>query len=189
MKRRYAIVFGGVTTVVVVALAQPRRGPQEPQRPDEVAPVGALVSLHGPRSEFPEEAFVRVMNAAEFREMWGRHMGDDAAAARATRAYPEVDFERCMVVAYFRGESVNSDGERIESIDRVGGMLRIRFDSMQYQTFGAAPDGGRVECTPFGVWVLPRDEGPIVIEENVQGLIGRPPQWKERKRFDAAEGR
>ena len=57
----------------------------------------------------------------------------------------------------------------------------IRFDDKSYQTEG--PNGGGKRVSPFGFFVLPRTELPIVLQQNVQSLIGEPPQWQERARL------
>jgi hypothetical protein len=57
----------------------------------------------------------------------------------------------------------------------------VRFDHKSYQTAG--PGGGGERVTPFGFFVMPRTAAPIVLEENVQSLIGKPPEWKERARL------
>ena len=51
-------------------------------------------------------------------------------------------------------------------------LLRVRFDHKSYQTSG--PDGGGERVQPFGMFVIPRTDKPIVLEENTQGLIGKP---------------
>lgn len=39
----------------------------------------------------------------------------------------------------------------------------------------------------YGMFVLPRTDKPVVLFENVQGLIGEPPIWKERQRIPAVK--
>ncbi len=43
---------------------------------------------------------------------------------------------------------------------------------------------GADRATPYGMFVFPKTDKPIVLEENVQGTIGAPPVWKERARFE-----
>lgn len=196
-----------VMLVAGVGLSAFARQPQPPLPPGipvpQVAPeqapgegLKALVSMHGPHSAFPETRYVRVMDAETFATMWAMHVGDDPDDNfRASRAYPEIDFTRCMVIAYFRGPSINNDGEIIDSVTPTGGGIRIRFDSLTYQTasgFGhtdPAKEPNRAAfrgdaCRPFGIWVLPRDEGEVIIEENTQGLLGQPPVWTRQIRFE-----
>ncbi|MCC6286105.1 MAG: hypothetical protein IT439_12535 [Phycisphaerales bacterium] len=185
-----------VMLVAGVGLSAFARQPQPPLPPGipvpQVAPeqapgegLKALVSMHGPRSAFPEARYVRVMDAETFATMWAMHVGDDPDDNfRASRAYPEIDFTRCMVIAYFRGPSVNNDGEIIDSVTPTGGGIRIRFDSLTYQTMPRGEADRRLSCRPFGIWVLPRDEGEVIIEENTQGLLSQPPVWTRQIRFE-----
>jgi hypothetical protein len=36
----------------------------------------------------------------------------------------------------------------------------------------------------YGIWILPRTLNPIVLIENVQGLLGAPPIWEEKHRVE-----
>jgi hypothetical protein len=42
------------------------------------------------------------------------------------------------------------------------------------------PNGGGVQATVYGFFVLPRSSKTVVLEENVQNYLGQPPEWKER---------
>ena len=90
---------------------------------------------------------------------------------------PEVDFTHCEVVAVFAGDGWNSDGIQAISIVEEPDYRRFRFDHLSYQTEG--PDGGGRRVAAYGFFVLPRTDLPLVLEENVQPLIGEPPVWKE----------
>ncbi len=144
-----------------------------------------LVALSGAKSGIEAAEVHRILTQREFASVWQRHVGakveEDEYYNRA--GVPEVDFERCMVVGIFQGKGWNSAGvvavEILEAADR----LTFRFDDRSYQTAG--PDGGGERVTAFGIFVVPRSTKALVLEEDVQGMIGRPPEWKERKRFDA----
>ncbi|MGQ0613093.1 MAG: hypothetical protein ACT4PV_05075 [Planctomycetaceae bacterium] len=45
-----------------------------------------------------------------------------------------------------------------------------------------------MRATAYGFCVLPRSEKVLVVEEDVQGIIGASPKWKERARFVAVSG-
>lgn len=131
--------------------------------------------------------FYRFTDAETWKNFWISHQGERLERnSRGWGAGPEIDFGACMVVAYVRGQARSRDGERLESIDEAGGALRLRFDGISYQTasFGPTPPIPPSLC-PYGIWVVPRSLKPVVIEENVQGLKDSPPQWQERRRFDA----
>jgi hypothetical protein len=131
----------------------------------------------------------------EWVKLWSRHAGKPIRAAYGGRPaalegdaqfIPALDFDRYMVIAIATGASWNSDGIQFVSAEENADRILFRFDHWSYQTAG--PDGGGVRVAPFGFFVLPRSAKPIVVEENVQGLIGHPPKWKERARFDALAG-
>jgi len=98
-----------------------------------------------------------------------------------------VNFDKCMVVAIFQGKSWNSNGVTCYSVQDQGDTVLFRFDEDTYQTMSAEPggNGGGVNVTAYGIFVLPRTTKPLIIEENVQNVIGQPPNWKERAKFDA----
>ena len=52
-----------------------------------------------------------------------------------------------------------------------------------YQTAG--PDGGGKRATPYGIFVLPRSDKELVVEEGVRTLKNEPPKWNELARFTA----
>lgn len=141
------------------------------------------VSFAGHDSLIHSREFVRVTTREAWSELWERHLGDGLPqTAQGWPQIPEVDFNQCEVIAFFRGDAWNTNGEIVDSITDRGRSILIRFDSSTYQTAG--PDGGGVQVTPFGMWVIPATTKPIVIEENVQGMIGRPPKWKQQHRFE-----
>jgi hypothetical protein len=147
---------------------------------EERKPRRPLVAFSGAKSRIEKAECRRVTGRKEWTDLWLRHVGADPA--RQDDFYneagvPEIDFDACMVVAVFQGGSWNSAGVEVVSIDEDDARLLVRFD----QTEG--PGGGGVRVNAFGVFVLPRSAKPVVLEENVQNLIGEPPVWKERARL------
>ncbi len=135
-----------------------------------------------------EAGFVLVRDEAAWRALWGSHTGQAGAGGGAMNrhAAPEVNFDRCVVVAFFRGPSTNEDGEVVRAVDEVGGRVRVRFSCDSFQTASSLDGkGGAVQTTPFGIWVLPATEKGIVIEEGTAELKDRPLEWREVKRFEA----
>ena len=59
----------------------------------------------------------------------------------------------------------------------------FRFDDRSFQTAGPAPEGGRVRARPYGIFVLPRSDKALVLEENIQHLKNEPPKGREVARF------
>ncbi len=142
------------------------------------------VTLSGAKSEITERAYHRITDRAAWVKLWLRHVG--VAPEKHSEYYnragvPDVDFECCFVIAVFQGKSTNSAGViAVESVD-ADGIVRFRFDDRSYQTMNGAD-----ACAPFGFFVVPRMlvARTLILEENVQGTIGKPPVWKERARYD-----
>lgn len=142
------------------------------------------VGIWGAHSKITERTYERVSDAEAWAALWRRHVGwtkpDNAFYNEA--GVPDVDFERCMVVAILQGDAWNSAGVRVVSVAEESDRVLFRFEDRSYQTSGI--DGGGQKVTAFGFFVVPRSDQPLVLEENVQGLIGKPPKWKERARLE-----
>jgi hypothetical protein len=141
------------------------------------------VTLAGAHSRVEAAAYHRLLSPEELTAVWLEHVGVDPS--RHSDYYnragvPLVDFDRCMVVAVFGGRCINSAGIHVVSLSEEKDRVLLRFDHRSYQS-GAKGD----RVMPFGFFFLPRSTKPLVLEENVQSLIGGPPKWKERARFDA----
>lgn len=174
------IVVGCVLAAILL-IAAANRGP---------APQSPLVSIMGTDGRILDGRFARVRDRKAWETLWSEHRGGPRVVAGWTDA-PEIDFGRCEVVAYFRGRALNTRGERVEAIESIGSTRRIRFDSATYQTMSRAGKEGaesppQPELVSYGIWIFDRTDQAIVIEEDVQGLLGQPPIWKERHAFPAA---
>ena len=140
------------------------------------------VTWSGPRSDVGKRSVELIKTKEHWEKTWLKHAGAPKQKSKVHgNDMPEIDFEHCMVVAVFQGSGWNSDGVSFESIEESADRLLIRFDDKSYQTSG--PNGGGVRVTPFGIIVIRRIEKPVVLQEDVQSLIGGPPKWKERARF------
>jgi hypothetical protein len=132
-----------------------------------------------------EAGFVLARDESQWRALWAAHSGVPAAhGAMKRHAAPEVNFERCLVVAYFRGPTTNEDGEVVRAVDETADAVRVRFSAHTFQTASFDGTGGAVSTTPFGIWVLPLTDKPIVIEEGRTGLKADPLTWREVHRFE-----
>lgn len=153
------------------------------QDPQAKALPGPLVTFVGADSKVTERRFVRVTDKEPWAVLWGEHTGQALPAGDYNWYYnqqhvPEVDFAQCMVVAMFQGACWNSAGVQVVEMLAADDHTLVRFEDKAYQTAG--PDGGGKRATPYGLFVLPRSTKPIVLEENVQSLIGKPPVWQQR---------
>ena len=140
------------------------------------------VTITGAHCKVTEPSYKRVVDANEWARLWLRHKGKESTTDYDyfynPAGVPIVNFEACMVVAIFEGSGWNSAGLWADSLVEQDNAVVLRFDHKSYQT-GEKGDG----VTVFGFFVIPRSAKPIVLEENVQSRIGRPPQWKEIARL------
>ena len=136
-----------------------------------------MVSIYGPQCAIGTARYERLRTQEQLSEAWGRHLGK----ARSHREPPLVDFAACEVIAVFAGEGWNSDGIQVVEMLEDAVVRRVRFDHYGYQTEG--PGGGGVRVSAFGWFVVPKTELVVVLEQNVQNLIGEPPVWKKRARL------
>lgn len=172
-----ALVFGALGSAVGSGSSA------QPGAPGGVAKL-PVVQWAGHDTQRRDPGFVVVANAAAWDRLWEEHTGDPIGAGALHRnKAPKVDFERCVVVAYYRGPSTNRDGETVRDVLETDGRLRVRFVGDTFQTSG--PGGGAVKTRPFGIWVLPRTGKPIVIEEGRHGLKDEPLRWGEVASFAA----
>lgn len=135
-------------------------------------PIEVVSEWSGANSRIEERTYVRISSEKEWEKLWERHLETER---------PDVDFSRAMVIGIFKGKGMNSDGVVIASVAEDDDTIRFRFDDASYQTMG--PGGGGRKVTAYGLFALPRSGKPVVLEENVQGLLGHPPVWRERARL------
>ncbi len=140
------------------------------------------VTLAGAASGIAAKEYDRITTRDDMVKVWLRHVGADPARHNDfynEAGVPDVDFGRCMVVAVFGGECINSAGMYAFSVAEEADQVLLRFG---HRPFQSGREGKR--ATPFGFFVVPRSAKALVLEENVQNLIGGEPKWKERARFD-----
>lgn len=147
-------------------------------------PALPCVEIFGPASQ-QERGFHRIRDLAAWETVWAGHVGAEAATIAGLSTAPGVDFDRYEVIAFFRGPARNIRGERVVSIEEAEDGRRLRFDSSTYQTASMSGEDGGVQVAPFGLWIIDRADGLVVVEENVQNLIGGEPVWRERARLEA----
>ncbi len=177
-----ALVLASLVAGGALFAASPVVGQEQEQEPQE-AKRQPLVSLSGADSKL-DRGYYRLTSAEHFTEIYMRHLGQDPAdfdAYHNPHGVPMINFDECMVVAVFQGEDWNSAGVIVDSIVEDEHRMTVRFDDRAYQTFG--PDGGAQRVRAYGFFVLPRTDKMLVLEENVQSIIGEPPEWKERVRI------
>jgi hypothetical protein len=142
-----------------------------------------LAVLSGPSSKVSEASYRRVTSSDQWKRVWLDHLGlsDDTIYRPAF----EVDFQRCMVLAVFRGKMVNVASERVDSVTETERAIVVRIDDTGYQTGGIGSDDHADHVTPYVFVVLPKSGKQIILENNVQPYLGQPPEWKELARIEA----
>lgn len=153
---------------------------QEPLRP--------YVVLSGSDSAVQKVECQRITADSEWQALWDRHVAQTqrTKAGRSMAPRPEVDFERCMVIAVFGGPTCNTTGLKVISISDKGSEIVIGVDWLSYQTM---EDTDRV--TPFGFIVMPRSKKPILLQVDTGDLQERgnnaPPKWDDINRLAGTE--
>lgn len=137
------------------------------------------VTLTGTNSQVKERSYRRAASEDEWIKIWQRHKGEkeskDYDLFYNPLGLPSIDFEKCMVIAVFQGSGWNSAGLKAVAILEKKDRIVLRFQNKWYQT---GPHAKQV--TVYGFFVLPRSSKTVVLEENVQNIIGGKPVWKER---------
>ena len=168
-------------STLLLALAA---GGEEPAAKPPMA-LTPFVVFRGSDSAIKESRYLRIETAEAWTKLWLEHRG--IAADRHSDYYneagvPEVDFERCMVLAFFPGETTNSAGVDLVSVEDLHSSLRVRFRQRWFQTLGA--DGGGRATRPFGLFVVQRRTILMHVQEDVQGSKRGDAEWKERAKID-----
>jgi hypothetical protein len=151
-----------------------------------------LMTLTGNDSQIKERSYHRIMSEDEWIKIWQQHRG-----VRVSKDYdffynplglPDINFEKCMVIAAFQGSGWNSAGLRAISVHEEKDRILLRFVSKGYQTGG--PEGGGKQVTVYGFFLLPRSDKTVVVEEEQRFLDRRVPTlWQERATFHEAQNR
>ncbi len=140
-----------------------------------------LVTISGADSKVRKPSYERIATADKWTEAWARHLG--TSKEDAYRSLMEIDFERCEVVAIFRGDRTNVRGIKILPLFTDHDYLILRIEDVDYQTNGA--DNNKPRDKPYAFVVIPKTSKEIILEEDVQHYKGEPPEWKEIIRIDA----
>ncbi len=179
MRKSTASVLALIGALGVGALL----GPAEAQTRPVASEMTAVVSIAGSYSGIERREYHRITDAETWVALWTNHRGQGVERDSYGQAViPTIDFEKYMVIAIFRGKAWNCRSEQLFEIAEVDNGLQLRFDAQTYQTNG--PTNESDHTTSYGIWVVPRMMQQITLQENVQGLLGRPPKWKTQHRFD-----
>lgn len=160
--------------------------PAAPQVVNQAKTIAPYVSWYGPDSAIHDRSFAKVTSDEQWLKLWERHAGAEFKRDNIQRpvGLPSIDFNQCMVIAIFNGKKHNTNGVMVESIDESADRILFRYDESTYQVlFRSGEKAEMPDRHPFGIFVLPRSDKPVEVEENVQGLKNQPPDWKPRAKL------
>ena len=144
------------------ALKQPKKGE-----------FGVLRKWTGADSEIVEARCEVLSDKEAWSALWMEHTINPMDDPIDPPKLPDVDFDKELVVAVFGGQGFNSKGYFVEEILNARSGWVIRVDETTYQTVNGADN-----VSPYGIWVVPKDGGSIVVEENVRSLKNKGPLWR-----------
>ena len=187
MKRANWMAATAALAVCAAAIgaAQQRAGGPRVENQAENAGAKPAVWWLGSDSKVETGRIELIADAARWEAVWKEHRGDRVEKnANGFETWPQVDFATQCVLAVFDGKGKNSNGFFPAGIEDLGSHVRLRYDEGAFQTASFnGPDSG-IATTSYGFMVFPRPVKTLVLEENVQNLIGGPAEWKERKRVE-----
>jgi hypothetical protein len=183
-RRLFGTMLVGMSAVMV-GLAVGEEQPKAAEAKGGHKVALPLVTLTGADSHVKERSCHLIRSEKEWIKIWQRHKGvkelENYDLFYNPLGLPEVNFDKCIVIAAFQGSGWNSAGLRETVFKDEEDRIVLQFEDKAYQTMG--PGGGGEQVTVYGFFVLPRSDKTVVLEENVQNIIGSPPVWKERARF------
>jgi hypothetical protein len=179
-RHRLALSIGGAACLAAALGLGGARAPATP---------GVYVQFAGHNAARAQEGFAVARTEKGWTGLWQAYTGQTVGAGALERnRIPRIDFDRCMVVAYFGGRQINTDGYIAEELAEFKGVVRLRFDASSFQTAGMDERGGARDTIPYGVWVIPATDKPIVIERPAERLKNEGPAWREVHTVAPADG-
>jgi hypothetical protein len=142
-----------------------------------------LVALSGVDSHVTNPSYKRVATPRDWARVWSRHVGELADEGYEPAMY--VDFDRCVVVAIFRGDKRQIDSLRVHSVTENAFEVMIRLNELGYGI--ALRQGEKLPppVRPYAFVVLPKTDKLIVLEEShpVKGPRNADSRWEEWARL------
>jgi hypothetical protein len=144
--------------------------------------------LSGADSHITAPNCLRITSESQWDSTWLEHKGWDKKQAYEKfynrLGIPIIDFNKCMVIAVFLGETWNTAGMSVIFIQEGIDQIVLGFDLNTYQTM---EHGDQVN--PYGLFVLPGSNKQVLLQINVQTFASRirkePPVWKDYHQFPA----
>lgn len=187
---RTATLVTGIVGMAAALAALGWTAQPEARAPVAREPGKALMVMTGRSSEVATARFGHAVSQELFDKLWVEHMGEGVEkAAQGWPMPPRVDFTACEAIFIFGGDATNTNGFRVDDIIESDDAVTVRYDAITFQTssFGEEPDPG-VKARPWAMVLIEATDKTIFLEENVQGLIGGDPIWKQRVILPGAKG-
>lgn len=149
-----------------------------------------FVAFSGGDSRIETVRYERIVSDHSWAEVWLGNFGKRPSGKydffRNPERVPDVDFEKCMVIAVFGGKTTNRAGFKAVGITESAEQVTFRFCPKSFQTGGQSDRGHTT--TPYAFFVVPRSTKPVVLEVDAHQYLGDQPAWKEVHRFPAQAG-
>ncbi|MCA9310295.1 MAG: hypothetical protein KDA21_03765 [Phycisphaerales bacterium] len=172
--------------VLLFHVGSDARPPQQAERAERPVMV-----MTGPNSEIQTLRYRLARSQEVFDELWKEHMGERIdRAAQGWPLTPTVDWDGYSALLIFGGQHVNSNGYHVIEVIEEADAQVVRVRRATYQTM-AMGDGEIDHGNPVHPWamvLLPATRKTVVLEEDAQSMLGRPPVWKERAAFPGEIG-
>ncbi len=152
----------------------------------------ALVTLTGTDSAVKTQSYRLLRDEKHWVQVWQQHKGlpvtGKYSRTHNSIGLPVIDFERCMVVAVFAGESAQTPSLSVQEVSESEGEVVVRFVKNGYSIdHGRYEPGKEIRVPPalplYGFFVMPRSDKALVLEEGSRKGRGKPLDWTERQRF------
>lgn len=160
----------------------------------EPRPEKPLFALGGSDGRFEKHQITLIQNESDWISWWGKHGLRQERAGGSMP--PAIDFERMTVIAVASGPGINSEGIVFPELVVGQGTAIVRYRESSFQTASFGNRDSSVPCNSWGVVAFFKlqpnqlfPEPRIVVEQNMQNLIGGPPVWKKRAEFELTKSK
>jgi hypothetical protein len=139
------------------------------------------VTLTGKDSHITRPSYHHVTSESEWNKVWRRHRGEKESLHYDLvfdPDLPEVNFDKCVVIAVFRGVGQRNAGLKTIGLTEEKDKIVLKLLDMWYQTAGRSyhrtpgnsssgqEDVGKdPDVTVYGFFVIPKSNKPIMLEE------------------------
>jgi hypothetical protein len=169
------------------ATSSPHPGPSR-----QVTPICSWI---GSDSMQAKPLLARCDREEEWYAVWAKHLGRESSGPPWA---PQIDFNRCSVLAVFTGEGSSPLGVMLREVIEEKELVRVRYWPLTQQRAGGsfAPSNDetkksvtysrKLEANPYLFVLIPRTTKPFVLEEGYfsNGLLTEPMAWKEKTRLE-----